>query len=296
MTSNTGRGLNSASDSRPVWPSGHRCALCLTFDVDGPYGEANYRPADDTYWISQTAYDPVGARRMLVLLADTGVTATFCWVGRAAEDHPELVKRAAGEGHEIALHSWDHRYYNQMTDEEQRADMERTRDALTRIAGVTPTGHKTASWRFNAATHAIAQELGLTWVMDEPGADRPYLIRPDAAHDPLVQLPPSWLWDDYSFFVDRLLTPDQTFTFWRDDLDVLRGEGGLLCLTLHPFVSGRPGPSRAVARLIDYAIDLGDVWIARADQIARWWLERERAATEIRSRGSCQWEVLPDDR
>jgi hypothetical protein len=31
--------------------------------------------------------------------------------------------------------------------------------------------------------------------------------------------------------------------------------------------------------LIDYAIDLGDVWIARADHIARWWMEREGVAT-----------------
>jgi hypothetical protein len=26
--------------------------------------------------------------------------------------------------------------------------------------------------------------------------------------------------------------------------------------------------------LIDYAIDLGDIWIARADWIARWWTDR----------------------
>ena len=38
---------------------------------------------------------------------------------------------------------------------------------------------------------------------------------------------------------------------------------------MHPFVTGRPAPSRALVRLLDYAIDLGDVWIARADQIAR---------------------------
>ena len=77
--------------------------------------------------------------------------------------------------------------------------------------------------------------------------------------------------------MDNIATPQTAYEFWRDDLDVLRDEGGLMCLTLHPFVSGRPAPSRALARLLDYAIDLGDVWIARADQIARWWLERGRA-------------------
>ena len=266
--------MTDGVERSPIWPAGHRAALCLSFDVDGHYGEANYRKPDETYWLSKTAYDPVGVSRLLDLLADTGVPATFCWVGRAAEDHPYLVERAVAEGHEIALHSWDHRYYHQMTDEEQRSDMLRTFETLSRISKTTPTGHKTAGWRFNEFTHRLAQELGLDWVMDIPTGDLPELMQPDPLRTPLVQLPPSWLHDDYNFFVDRVLTPQSTFEFWRDDLDVLRTEGKLLCLTMHPFVSGRPGPSRAVARLIDHAIDAGDVWIARADHIARWWLER----------------------
>jgi peptidoglycan/xylan/chitin deacetylase (PgdA/CDA1 family) len=269
-----GDAMTDGAETTPIWPAGHRAALCLTFDVDGHYGEANYRKPDETYWLSQTAYDPVGSVRILDILADTGVPATFCWVGRAAEDRPDLVERAVAEGHEIALHSWDHRYYNRMSDEEQRADMLRTFETLTRISKATPTGHKTAGWRFTEFTHRLAQELGLDWVMDIPTGDLPALMQPDELRPPLVQLPPSWLYDDYSFFVDRTVTPQQTFEFWRDDLDVLRAEGKLMCLTMHPFVSGRPGPSRAFSRLIDHAIDAGDVWIARADHIARWWLER----------------------
>lgn len=266
--------MTDGAERAPLWPAGHRAALCLTFDVDGHYGEANYRAADDTYWISQTAYDPIGVARLLDLLADTAVPATFCWVGRAAEDRPDLVERAVSEGHEIALHSWDHRYYNRLSDDEQRSDMLRTFETLSQIASVTPTGHKTAGWRFTEFTHRLAQELGLDWVMDIPTGDLPELMQPDPQRPPLVQLPPSWLYDDYNFFVDRTLTPQQTFEAWRDDLEVIRTEGKLMCLTLHPFVTGRPGPSRAVARLIDHAIDAGDVWIARADHIARWWLER----------------------
>jgi len=267
--------MTNSLETAPVWPAGHRGALCLTFDVDGVYAEANYRRPDETYWLSQTAYDVTGTKRILAILADTGVQATFCWVGRAAEDQPDLVRKAVADGHEIALHSWDHRYYNQMTDAEQRFDMERSFETLERITSVAPVGHKTAGWRFNEATHAIAQEMGLNWLMDVPGSDLPYLAQPQAHLEPIVQLSPSFLWDDYNYFVDRTLTPDLTFKAWQDDLDVLRDEGGLMSLTCHPFVSGRPGPSRAIARLIDYAIDLGDIWIARADHIARWWLERE---------------------
>jgi peptidoglycan/xylan/chitin deacetylase (PgdA/CDA1 family) len=258
------------------WPAGFRSALAVTIDVDGRYGEANYRPPDDMYWHSQTAYDPRGTERLLGVLADRDILATFCWVGRAAEDHPLHVRAAAEAGHEIALHSWEHRAYNRMTAEEQRADMERCLEALSRLSGATPVGHKTASWRYDEETHRVAQALGLLWVMDEPGGDLPYLLLPDASLPPLVQLPPSRWFDDYTLFVDHVLTPRHGFEMWRDDLDVLRDEGGLMCLTLHPFVSGRPGPSRTLAWLLDHAIDLGDIWIDRADRIARWWLEQSR--------------------
>ena len=46
------------------WPPGYRCALSVTIDVDGRYGEGNFRP-DDMYWLSQTAYDPRGTERLL---------------------------------------------------------------------------------------------------------------------------------------------------------------------------------------------------------------------------------------
>jgi peptidoglycan/xylan/chitin deacetylase (PgdA/CDA1 family) len=248
--------------------------LSVTIDVDGRYGEANSRPADDMYWISQTAYDATGTERLLALLADRAAPATFCWVGQAAEDRPDLVQAAVAAGHEIAAHSWEHRPYNRMTPEEQRADMERTLESLTHICGSRPVGHKTASWRYDDATHRVAQALGLTWIMDEPGGDLPYLIQPDPLLPPLVQLPPSRWFDDYSLFVDQVSTARHASEVWREDLDVLRDEGGMMCLTLHPFVSGRPGPSRALAWLLDHASDLGDVWVTRADQIAQWWLAR----------------------
>jgi peptidoglycan-N-acetylglucosamine deacetylase len=260
------------ADGGSRWPDGYRCALCVSIDVDGVYGEANYRPADDRYWLSQTAYDPRGTERLLTVLADRGVLGTFCWVGRAAEDHPLHVRAAVAAGHEIAIHSWEHRAYNRMTPDEQRADMERTRELLSRLAGEAPVGHKTASWRYDEATHRIAQQLGLLWIMDEPGGDLPYLIQPDPGAPSLVQLPPSVWFDDYTYFVDKVLSPRHVAETWQLDLDVLRDEGGLMCLTLHPFVSGRPAASRALAWLLDHAIDLGDVWVARADAIARWWL------------------------
>ena len=263
------------------WPAGHRGALCVSIDVDGGYGELNYQPPANWYDISQTDYDPTGVDRLLQLLAVIDVRGTFCWVGRAAEDEPDLVRRAVAEGHELALHSWDHRGYRSMSPTEQRDDLLRAAATLIEVSGQIPVGHKTASWNYDDATHALAQEVGLDWVMDRPLGDLPSLLQPDSALSPLVDLPPSKHYDDYFYFVDKTVTPRATFEFWREALDVLRAEGGLMCLTLHSFVSGRPGPSRALARLLDYAIDLGDIWIARADEIARSWRSRSGGALPL---------------
>lgn len=257
------------------WPAGHRAAVILSFDVDAEYGEINHRGADDWYWRSQARYDQeTGVWRILEILEDHDVPATFCWVGRAAEDRPDAVKAAFDAGHEISAHGWDHRYYTGMSDDEQRRDIERTRAAIQTITGTPPVGHKTPAWRFNEQTVPILQEMGFQWNMDIASADLPYAMQPEPAKPPVIQLPPSRLWDDYSYFVDWVGPPRHAFEMWRDDIDVLRAEGKLMCLTFHPWIIGRPGPSRALTMFLDYVIAMGDVWIARADHVSQWWQEQ----------------------
>ena len=262
--------------SVPNWPAGHRSALVVSIDVDGPYGEINSHGPGDSYWWSQAEYDlNAGIWRLLELLQDRDISSSICWVGRCVEDRPDAVERAERDGHEHAIHSWDHRYYNTMSREEQLNDAGRTVEILESVTGKRPSGHKSPGWRFNDDTRHVVQELGLTWQMDYARADLPWIERPDKQGSPIVQLPPSRFYDDYTYFVDWTVNPRNAAEFWRDDLDVLRAEGKLMCLTLHPWVSGRPGPSTALANLLDYAISLGDIWIATADQVSRWWLERQ---------------------
>ncbi len=258
-----------------VWPAGHRAAVVLSFDVDGEYGEVNHRGPDDWYWRSNAQYDQsAGIWRVLRLLDDFDVSATFCWVGKVAEERPDIVKTAFDAGHEISTHGWDHRYFSDMTDDEQRDDLVRTRTLLHQITGERPMGHKTPGWRFNERTVPLLQELGFRWNMDYASNDVPFLMSSDERHEPIVQLPPSRLWDDYSYFVDPIVPPRHAFEMWRDDIDVLRAEGKLMCLTFHPWVTGRPAPSRALSMFLDYVVSLGDVWIARADHVASWWIDR----------------------
>jgi hypothetical protein len=60
---------------------------------------------------------------------------------------------------------------------------------------------------------------------------------------------------------------------WRAELDGMREVGGLLQLTCHAFLSGRPGRCEALAGFLEYALDCGDVDFGTCGDIARRALE-----------------------
>ena len=96
---------------------GARC-VALTFD-DGP--------------------DPADTPKLLDLLRDKGVKATFFVVGKRADRHPEIVRRASAEGHLIANHTWSHySLFCFLTPGRLRAEIEGGSESVRRICGFRP--------------------------------------------------------------------------------------------------------------------------------------------------------------
>ena len=52
--------------------------------------------------------------RILELFAENEIRATFFFTGEIASFYPDLVKRVAAEGHEIASHNLIHKDYHQV--------------------------------------------------------------------------------------------------------------------------------------------------------------------------------------
>ena len=77
--------------------------------------------------------------KLLDMLAVRRLKATFFVVGECVAEYPEIVKRAAREGHEIASHSWSHPNLGKMSDEAVRSQLQRTDDAIKAAIGVRPT-------------------------------------------------------------------------------------------------------------------------------------------------------------
>src|SRR6266403_980546 len=97
--------------------------------VDGPYIALTF---DDGPNATLTP-------RLLDLLAARHLKATFFVVGQNAADHPEILKRAVREGHEIGNHSWSHPNHGKMSDEAVRRELQKTEDAIVAAIGRKPT-------------------------------------------------------------------------------------------------------------------------------------------------------------
>jgi peptidoglycan-N-acetylglucosamine deacetylase len=83
--------------------------------------------------------DPVDTPKLLDLLRDKGVKATFFVVGKRADQYPEIVRQAWAEGHLIANHTWSHRLlFCFLTPSRLRSEIERGSESVHRICGFSP--------------------------------------------------------------------------------------------------------------------------------------------------------------
>jgi peptidoglycan/xylan/chitin deacetylase (PgdA/CDA1 family) len=112
-----GGGTRMQASDQPTYAMPDQPTVYLTFD-DGP---SNATP------------------KVLDILKDNGIQATFFVLGKQAEEHPDLIKRILNEGHRIGNHSYDHVYkklYSSFDD--FWGQVRRTEGILNDIAGIRP--------------------------------------------------------------------------------------------------------------------------------------------------------------
>lgn len=91
-------------------------------------------------------------REMLVLFAKRKIRVTCFFLGWIAERHPELVREAAAQGHEIACHGYSHRLVYQMSPEGFLADLRKSKQIIEEIAGTAVLGYRAPAFSVTADT------------------------------------------------------------------------------------------------------------------------------------------------
>ncbi|TDD14377.1 polysaccharide deacetylase family protein [Nonomuraea diastatica] len=268
--------------ARGGWRDGSAAVVTLTFDVDAETSvlAQGRRYAGHASTMSHQAYGPeVGLPRILDLLDEQSVPATFFVPGWVAEHRPWLAPSIAGRGHEVAHHSYSHRPPTSMTAEEERADFARALAVFDR-QGIEIRGHRAALWEASWQTGDLVAEHGLRYDSSLMGDDMPYKVETPAGE--IVELPVHWSlddWEQYAFLpaphVGSVIeSPAKVLELWQAELDGMRHYGGLFNLCVHPFLSGRPGRALALRRFLEYARNCADVSFARCRDVA------ESAATD----------------
>ncbi|MDO4692475.1 MAG: polysaccharide deacetylase family protein [Porphyromonadaceae bacterium] len=77
--------------------------------------------------------------RLLDILKQEGVKATFFVLGKSAAVQKQTMKRMAEEGHNIGNHSYDHKNFAKISLDEARRQIERTDEIVSEVAGLKPS-------------------------------------------------------------------------------------------------------------------------------------------------------------
>ena len=123
------------------WPDNKRIALLLSFDIDAETLWLTRNDINERHLVhmSRGLYaTKQGLPRILKMLEEEGLKATFFTTAYTAEIHPEIIQYIAAQGHEIGYHGYLHEVKD--TYEEENALMDKVDAIFRSLTGKRPVG------------------------------------------------------------------------------------------------------------------------------------------------------------
>jgi polysaccharide deacetylase family protein (PEP-CTERM system associated) len=144
----------------------HRRSI-ISVDVEDYFHvEAFSSVIDRTAWGSYECRVERNTERILDILDDCQVTATFFILGWVAERYPSLVRKIAERGHEPACHSHWHRLVYKLTPAEFREDTLLAKNAIEQAVGIQIYGYRAPSFSITSRSAwalDVLAELGFRY-------------------------------------------------------------------------------------------------------------------------------------
>lgn len=124
----------------------------LTIDVEDYFQVSAFaQHVRRSEWDSMECRIEQNIERILALLADSNSTATFFTLGWIAERYPDLVRRIADAGHELASHGFGHQRASDQPRDVFLADIRLAKAILEDVAGREVRGYRAPSFSIGAA-------------------------------------------------------------------------------------------------------------------------------------------------
>jgi polysaccharide deacetylase family protein (PEP-CTERM system associated) len=100
-------------------------------------------------WASYEARLEGSTNRLLGLLNEHGVEATFFVLGQVADQYPDLIGRIDSAGHEIGVHGYWHNTVHHLTPDRFAAELDRASGALKLLVSQPIVGHRAPYFSIN---------------------------------------------------------------------------------------------------------------------------------------------------
>ncbi|WP_165874309.1 polysaccharide deacetylase family protein [Rubrobacter taiwanensis] len=222
--------------------------------------------------------------RVLDLLDESGIRATFFVEGLNARIYPEALLEIASRGHELGYHGWRHEYWAGLSPAEEVQLLERGVREMERL-NLRLRGFRPPGGRLNPSSWGLLAELGFTYC--SPAGEGAGML------EGLAVLPFDWRLIDAYYYLPRFgelrradtgsedpLPPHRFGERVRAVLEKIVGEGGYASLLFHPFLADREERFRVLNEALGVLRDLvrsGRVWCAPCGEAATRLHERRAA-------------------
>ena len=280
-----------------TWPNGAKFALSVVVNVeegaeqnirDGDKGpepvdelgvtlskairmhgnESNYQ-----YGINE------GFPRVLKLLDDYDIRATWTAASLALERAPQVAEAIVARGDEVCCHGyrWAHQFW--MKEDKEREFINNGWRSIEKTCGKRPVGWL-SRYLHTEDTRRLLAEEGFFYHMDDYSGDFPFwdLVETPDGKRPMVIMPYALDSNDMKFWLAPSLTARDWLQYATDSFDWLyaeaKDEGArYMSLGLHLRIIGRPGRIGALKGFFEHVKKRDDVWIASREEIARAYAE-----------------------
>lgn len=116
--------------------------------------------------MSQTNRVEKNTLELIELLDRKNTKATFFTLGMVGEDYPNLIKEIVNQGHELAVHGYNHFRFFKMTPKQALEEISKAKEMLQQISGVEIFGHRAPAFSISKNTpwaFDIIREAGFTY-------------------------------------------------------------------------------------------------------------------------------------
>jgi peptidoglycan/xylan/chitin deacetylase (PgdA/CDA1 family) len=274
------------------WPDGARLALSLVVNVEEgaemsvAEGDKGPEPVDE---LGVAPKIPIrnfgnegnyryglteGAPRVLRLLDEHGVHASWTAAAQALERAPWLARAIVARGDEVVSHGWRWVHTFSYDEERERAFIRRASDSILATCGARPRGWL-SRYLHTERTPRLLLEEGFSYHMDDYSADAPFwrpVTMPDGSERGLLIVPYAMDSNDMKFWLAPGYRPADWLDYAIDTFEWLYAEGAsaprMMSLGVHLRIIGRPGRIGAYAKFLAHVAARPGVWITTRAAIA----------------------------